>query len=320
MQLAVLTSLIGILMCVSARAAEPKAAPGEKSGFVTASDGAKIHYLEAGQPRAVGGVQIGGQPAPGAIAKGKGSISNLDRAPSILFIPGWTMPAWIWQRQIDYFSSRFRVVAMDPRCQGESSRTADGLYPAQMARDIKSVIDQLHLARVVLVGWSMAVVETMAYVDQFGTRDLAGLVLVDEIAGGLEPGEAQQDIGLLKGVLEDRKATADFFVRKIQFHKPQPEEYIRRVIASSLSVPTNSAVALLVGRYAADYNALLPKVDRPTLVCAASKSPYFDRVRAMQNQIPGSRLEVFEGAGHALFVDDADHFNTALGSFLDSLE
>ncbi|HXW57434.1 MAG TPA: alpha/beta hydrolase [Candidatus Cybelea sp.] len=320
MKLAVLSSVIGILMCVGAQAAETKAAQGEKSGFVTASDGAKIHYIEAGQPGAVGGFQAGGQPAPGAIAKGKVSLSNLRRGPSILFVPGWTMPAWIWQRQIEYFSSRFRVVAMDPRCQGESSRIADGLYPAQMARDIKSVIDELRLARVVLVGWSMAVVETMAYVDQFGTHDLAGLVLVDDIAGGLGPGEAAEDIGLMKGVLEDRKGTADFFVRKIQFHKPQPEEYIRRLIASSLSVPTNSAVALLVGRYAADYNALLPKVDRPTLVCAASKTPYFDRIRAMQKQIPGSRLEVFEGAGHALFVDDPDEFNTALGSFLDSLE
>ena len=33
--------------------------------------------------------------------------------------------------------------------------------------DIKAVVDQLHLAPVVIVSWSMAVVETMAYVDQF---------------------------------------------------------------------------------------------------------------------------------------------------------
>jgi non-heme chloroperoxidase len=294
--------------------AQAKAPHGEKSGFITASDGAKIHYLEAGQAEA------GGQPPQGAVVGGNGSISNLRVAPSILFIPGWTMPAWIWQKQMEYFSPRFRVVAMDPRCQGESSCPADGLYPAQMARDIKSLIDQLHLPRVVLVGWSMAVAETMAYIDQFGGRDLAGLVLVDELAGGLAPGEAEQDLGLLKGVLEDRKRTADFFVRKIQFHKPQPEEYIERVIEASLSVPTNSAVALLVGRYAANYSALLPKIDKPTLVCAATKTPYFDRIAAMQRAIPGSRLEVFEGAGHALFVDDADQFNIALGTFLDSLK
>jgi pimeloyl-ACP methyl ester carboxylesterase len=36
----------------------------------------------------------------------------------------------------------------------------------------------------------------------------------------------------------------------------------------------------------------------------------------MQKQIRGSQLEVFEGAGHALFVDDADQFNSMLEEFL----
>jgi microsomal epoxide hydrolase len=229
------------------------------------------------------------------------------------------MPAWIWQKQIDYFAPRYHVVAMDPRCQGESSQTPDGLHPAAMARDIKAVIDQLHLAPVVVVAWSMAVVETMSYVDQFGTHDLQGLVLVDEIAGGLASGEAEQDLALLKAILEDRTASADAFVRTVQFHKPQPEEYIKRVMQASLSVPTSAAVTLLVGRDTADYQAVLARIDRPTLVCAA-ESAFIERVVDMQKQIQGSRLEVFEGAGHALFVDNADQFNTALDGFLRSLK
>lgn len=265
---------------------------GWKSGFVAATDGVRIHYIDAGATS---------QPA------------------SILFVPGWAMPAWIWEKQIDALSKQYRVVAMDPRSQGESDRTSEGLYPAQMARDIHSVVEQLHLAPVVIVGWSMAVVETMSYVDQFGTAGVAGLVLVDEIAGGQQPGEAEADFQILKGVLEGRKNTTEFFIRKIQFHKPQPEEYIQRVIAAAISMPTSNAVALLVGRYTADYQSVLPKIDRPTLVCAA-RSPYFDRVAAMQKQISGSRLEVFEGAGHALFVDNPDQFNAAMESFLSGLK
>ncbi len=290
-----------------------------KSGFVTASDGVKIHYVEAGKAQTVHKSATDGQLLESAPGQPVTRVITFRRPPTILFVPGWTMPAWIWQQQIDHFAANYHVVAIDPRCQGESSQTPDGLYPAQMARDIKAVVDQLHLAPVVLVGWSMAVVETLSYVDQFGTRDVAGLVLVDELAGGFAPGEAEQDFSLLKDLLEDRKKTADFFVRKIQFHKPQPEEYIQRVIQASLGVPTASAVALLVGRYAADYRAMLPKIDKPTLVCAA-KSFYFDRVVEMQKQIPGSKLEVFDGAGHALFVDSPDQFNSALDSFLSALK
>lgn len=261
-------------------------------GFVTATDGVKIHYIEAGAKN--GGV-------------------------GILLVPGWVMPAWIWEKQIEEFSKTYHVAAMDPRSQGESEKTTEGLYPAQMARDIRTVIEKLHLAPVVIVAWSMAVVETLAYVHQSGTKDVAGLVLVDELAGGMDPGDAEMDWGIVKGVLEDRKNTIDFFVRKIQFHRPEPEEYIERVIAAGLETPTSDAVALLVGRYTADYRDVLPKIDKPTLVCAA-RSPYFDRIVAMQKQIPGSRLEVFEGAGHALFVDNAEQFNAAMEGFVSGLK
>jgi predicted alpha/beta hydrolase family esterase len=45
------------------------------------------------------------------------------------------------------------------------------------------VVDQLHLSPVVLVGWSMAVTGIASYVDQFGTSNVAGFVLVDGLAG-----------------------------------------------------------------------------------------------------------------------------------------
>ena len=35
---------------------------------------------------------------------------------------------------------------------------------------------------------------------------------------------------------------------------------------------------------------------------------------------PGTRIEIFEAAGHALFVDDADRFNRVLLAFVDELD
>jgi non-heme chloroperoxidase len=287
-----------------------------KSGFITTPDGVKIHYLEAGHSISAQNAEVG-NPLPSDVKPTKGNIAvSADRKfPSLLFVPGWTMPAWIWENQISYFSKDYRVVAMDPRSQGDSSQTSDGLYPAVRARDIKAVVTQLHLAPVVIIAWSMAVVETMAYVDQFGTGDLAGFVFVDNDAGGRAPGDADQDFGLLKGVLEDRQNAANNFVRKLNFKKPQAEEYLQRVIQASLRVPTNTAVALLVGYFVSDYRSVLPKIDKPSIVCAA-KTPYMASILEMQKQIRGSQLEVFDDAGHALFVDDADHFNTLLEEFL----
>jgi non-heme chloroperoxidase len=319
-------SLLATLCCVfflcafaeqaGAATVKDKKPANVKSGFITTPDGVKIHYLEAGHSISAQSAEVG-NPLPADVKPTKGNIavSPERKFPSVLFVPGWTMPAWIWENQISYFSKDYRVVAMDPRSQGDSSQTSDGLYPAARARDIKAVVNQLHLAPVVIVAWSMAVVETMAYVDQFGTGDLAGFVFVDNDAGGRAPGVADLDFGLLKGILEDRQNTANNFVRKLNFKKPQAEEYLQRVIQASLRVPTNTAVALLVGYFVADYRSILPKIDKPSIVCAA-KTPYMGTILEMQKQMHGSQLEVFDDAGHALFVDDADKFNSLLEEFL----
>lgn len=288
-------------------------AAGTKSGFVTTADGVKIHYLEAGSNEH-SKVIVSTRPM------GEADVQLANRTPSILFIPGWTMPAWIWQKQIDYFSKNYRVVAMDPRSQGDSTITSEGLFPAAQARDIKTVVDRLHLAPVVLVGWSMAVTELAAYVDQFGTNGIAGLVFVDDNFGGLSPGEADYDLTLLGQVLGDRQKNAEDFVHKLCFKKPQPADYLNRVIAACERTPTSDAVALLVGKMAADYRAAAAKIDKPTLFCYAD-APYMPPAarQEIHQSVKGSRLEVFEGAGHALFVDNADQFNSVLENFLSSL-
>jgi pimeloyl-ACP methyl ester carboxylesterase len=37
----------------------------------------------------------------------------------------------------------------------------------------------------------------------------------------------------------------------------------------------------------------------------------------IRSSVPGSQAEVFEDAGHCLFVDDAGRFNTVLENFLE---
>lgn len=284
-----------------------------KSGFVTTADGVRIHYLEA-EASNNSEVVISERPM------GEAEVKLGSMKPSILFIPGWTMPAWIWQQQIDYFSRNYRVVAMDPRSQGDSTITSEGLYPAAQSRDIKAVIDQLHLAPVVLVGWSMAVTELAAYVGQFGTKGIAGFVFVDDNFGGLGPGEADYDLMLLGQVLNDRQKNAEAFVHNLCFKRPQSPDYLNRVVQACMRTPTSDAVALLAGKMAADYRDAAAKIDRPALFCYAD-GPYMPpAARAqIQQSVKGSQMAVFEGAGHALFVDNADQFNNALNGFLSGL-
>ena len=280
------SALAALLVCSGRATAQPA-----RDVLVTAPDGATIHCLDAGR----------------------------GPAPSVLLVPGWTMPADIWRRQIEHLQTRYRVVAMDPRAQGQSSLAAEGLYPAARARDIKAVIDELGLAPVVLVGWSMAVKEVVSFVEQFGTGALSGLVLVDGGVGQdfdliIMP---QQLRSYVSWLVADRRPAVEAFVRGL-FATPQPEEYVQQLVASALRTPANSAFTLGTTSTLTDTRPALARIDKPALIVAAA-GPFLDLFRDMQRRIPGARLVVIPDVGHALFVDAPDQFNGLLDEFLRSV-
>lgn len=286
-----------------AAAANQDAAPeglrvaGARSGFVDTPDGERIHYLEVGPER-----------RPDATAR-----------PALLFVPGWMLPAEIWAPQLERFGATGRTVAMDPRAQGRSSKARDGLYAAARARDIRAVVEALELRPVVLVGWSMGVTEVVAYVEQFGTDGVAGLVLVDGLAGlDFEPQVAQQFLDWGAAYVHEREATTRAFVRSM-FRTERSEDYLEALTERALMTPTDAAVALAVSQARSDHRAALRRIDRPTLIAIAPGGPFTALYEAMADSIPGSRLERFEGAGHALFVDRAEDFNARLEAFLAEL-
>lgn len=297
--------VVGVITIVSQ--AQENLPRGTRNGFVTTSDKVRIHYLEAGPVSAR------------RASSGAASRSSTRDSYSILFVPGWMTPGWIWEHQIAHFAQKHRVVAMDPRSQGDSSKPLEGHLPATRARDIKSVVDHLKLAPVVIVASTSAVTEAVSYVDQFGTKTLAGLVLVNGIAG------REYDEATMSGLIAysnsfqvDRHKAADRFVRGL-YKKPQSEDYIRRMVRATLRMPTNSALALIIGGIASDNRPALAKIDKPTLIVVARVAPWMQFYEDLQKRIRESRIEVFDDAGHALFVDEPKRFNTLLEGFVSSL-
>jgi non-heme chloroperoxidase len=281
------TRLVAIVLCIAS--APSVVAQATNSGFFKTSDGIRIHYLEAGSGR------------------------------PIVFIPGWTMPAWIWQKQIDEFSKKYHVIAVDPRSQGESDKPTYGHLPETRARDYKELVDHLGLKQPVLVGWSMACGELLKYVEQFGTDNIGGLVLVD---GYLTDKPSPELFAFLCGWMnqlqQDRQTQADVFIRSM-FKKPQPEDYLKRLIEASVQVPADTAVVLIYNMIAVkDLLSALAKTNRPLVFAYQPDSQ--QSADFLKSKLGDKvQLERFEGDGHALFVDEPDKFNRMLEKFVQSL-
>ena len=260
-----------------------------ESKTFTTSDSVKLHYSEAG------------------------------KGPAIMFVPGWTMPAWIWEGQIQHFAEHYHVIALDPRSQGESEKAAEGNYVERRAKDIQELIESRKLGPVVLVGWSLAVPEVLSYAEQFGGANVRGYVLVDGLTWEKQDLEfVGAMLGMYKQLQVNRRPFTERFVRSM-YKKPQSEEYIARVMAASLLMPTDSAIAASLSSVSrTDWRPAMAKLDRPVLVMCESS------IRAMtadpiKKNVPAAQVEAFADAGHALFVDDAERFNKVLEEFVKNL-
>jgi non-heme chloroperoxidase len=271
----------------------PWSGPGE-SGFVPTPDGERIHV-----------VSLGERAAPDQ--------------PSLLFVPGWTMAAEIWEPQLRHFAGSHRVAAMDPRSQGRSSKARDGHTALARAGDIRAVVEALELEPVVLVGWSMGVTEVVAYAERYGVEGVAGMVLVDGVAGqDRDPELESMFMDWTAGFIHDRRRATDEFVRGM-YRREHPEAYLNDVVEQALRTPTDAAAALIVATPRNDFRATLPHIARPVLVAATTGSPWDPIYEEMTRALPDARLEWFPGAGHALFVDESERFNTLLDRFLEDL-
>ena len=279
--------LIGILLTCALAA--PVAVAQAKSDSFKTSDGVRIHYVEAGSGRA------------------------------IVFIPGWTMPAWIWQKQIDEFAKKYHVVAVDPRSQGESDQATFGHLPETRARDYKELVDHLGLKQPVLVGWSMACGELVKYAEQFGSENVGGFVLVDGyLTDKVSPEMFAGISGWMNQLQQDRRKQADGFVRSM-YKKPQTEEYLQRVIDESVKVPGDTAALLIYNMIAVkDFSVGLARMNRPVLFAYQPESQ--GSADYLKSKLGDKlRLERFDGDGHALFVDDPEKFNHVLEEFIQGL-
>ena len=247
------TRFLSVFVLLLAAICVPAALPvhasdkdGRESGFVTTADNIRIHYIAAGTAAVAGS------------------------SPTILFIPGWTMPAWIWQKQIDEFSKRYHVIAVDPRSQGESDKPPFGHLPETRARDYKELVDHLDLKRPVLVGWSMACGELVKYAEQFGT-DIYVRATSDRWVSHLDPANRPNvvieavghQVATLSHAIEAAAPGGTVFY----FGVPDDDSYpisMRTMLRHNLTLKSGVAlerprVLELANKFAAEHPGLLAK-------------------------------------------------------------
>ena len=248
-------------------------------------------------------------------------------APAILFIHGWSQNHLCWHKQYEsQLTSAFRLVAFDLRGHG-MSEAPEGQDPYTEARhwadDVAAIIDQLHLDRPVLVGWSYGGFVICDYVRVHGQAAIAGINFVDA-AVTLDQAAFGTLIG--PGLLDHVPgATANDFPSNIQAIRafvhgftaqPLPRDEVAAALCWNIVVRPDVRAALVTR--VIDSDDVLSALKSPVLMTQGRSDTVI--LPAMGDHIlktcGTSTASWYAETGHAPFLEDPARFNRELADFV----
>jgi pimeloyl-ACP methyl ester carboxylesterase len=263
-------------------------------------DGARIYYEDRGQ----------GQP--------------------ILLVHGWTCSSRFWQKNVAELAKEFRVITLDLRGHGNSSKILSGHTIAQYARDVREIIELLQLEELTLAGWSLGGPVVLSYYDQY--RDDSGLKalgLIDTAPYPFSPASwnshslKNHNHDALNAVFATYAADplqfAAAFTRKMFKGGTASDEDVRWISAELTKTPPWIAMAIYSDFVMSDCARILPTLKLPVAVFAADSGIYQEGIkmgRSIAAQISRASFYPFEDAGHLLFYEQPGKFNQALTAFI----
>jgi non-heme chloroperoxidase len=249
-------------------------------------------------------------------------------APPILMIHGWSGNHMCWDRQVgSSLAAKFRLVALDLRGHGMSDQPLDvDQYsnPQWWAEDIAAVLEQCHLERAVLVGWSYGGFVICDYVRAFGQEAIAA---INFVGAAVTLNERFEDIGPAFLANAPSGADPDLPTRIPALRRfwhsmtaqPLDPADLETGLSGSISVPPPVLGALISRQI--DSDDVLSRLRVPVLVTHGRRDEIVSPSMAdhILRTCPTATASWYDTIGHAPFIEDSERFNRELAHLVRSV-
>ncbi len=236
-------------------------------------------------------------------------------APVMALVHSLGMDHSFWNAVAQRLGDRASLVAIDARGHGRSGTARTPASTARMSQDLREVLAQLGLNRVVVGGASMGGCVALQFAIDH-PQHTAGLALIDTTAwyGPTAPAdwEARAQKALAQGLasLTDFQVTRWFSDGFREREPAQVQHWVDVFLRNDLEGYVQAC--RMLGGF--DARASLAGIRVPTLI-QVGEEDYAAPVamsRAMHEAIPGATLDVIEGARHLTPLEVPDRVAQAL--------
>jgi pimeloyl-ACP methyl ester carboxylesterase len=245
--------------------------------------------------------------------------------PPVVLIHGYTDNARDWVPLLPYLSKRFRLILVDIRGHGKSSKPECCYTRLDFAYDIKLLLDALSIRQADVIGHSLGSIIAQTFAEYWPER--TDRVVLVSSTGGRPPGSTappQFDFAAEIRKLKDPiDPDSPFMIAWWDSPTPVNPDFIRRQRQDSAAIPLNVWLAVLdqalpgATTYT-DLQSTLPRLKAPTLLIWGSKDPLMEEPvrKTLRDALPGAQVKIFEGLGHNPFWEDPAGVARVINAFL----
>jgi len=214
-----------------------------------------------------------------------------------------------WAAQVPALVTRHRVLTWDLRGHGRSGTAPAPCTPADLAADLRGVLDRAGRERAVILGHSAGGVVAMQLALDSPER-VAGLVLV---------GTASECNARARQFYQDLASIAE--ERGIEPVRKRLGVSAEQAREAPIHAATFASVARAMARlHTEPLTPRLGEIRCPTLVIVGERDALgVGGSVIIQRSIAGARLEIVPERGHGIFVEDPAGFNALVLEFLAAL-
>lgn len=249
----------------------------------------------------------------------------------ILLVPGYLCTTKFFKKNIEELSRNNRLILIDARGHGLSSKTLKELTIPRMATDIKELVDFLGLDDLSLIGWSMGSSIVLSYYEQFGNHRLNKIGVIDSALYPFsdEPSNSHSLRGhnmegmteVMNFAIKDHEGYCRAFAKSV-FKTTPSEEDEEWVSKEMMKTPPWIAFSIYSDFLFRDYIKVLSSLEVPLLLCCAN-SPAIPRGLEMANyyrKFINTKYEFyfFEKEGHVMFYENPNKFNEIVLNFVNN--
>ncbi|MEP6886206.1 MAG: alpha/beta hydrolase [Gammaproteobacteria bacterium] len=246
---------------------------------------------------------------------------------AVVLIHGYTDSARDWVPLLPYLTSGDRLILVDIRGHGRSSKPECCYTRLDFAYDIKLLLDSLGVQKADIVGHSLGSIIAQTFAE-FWPERTAHVVLIASSGGS--PPDVPNKVKQFDFASEIRKlkepidADSPFMIAWWDSPTPVDPDFIRRQRKDAAGIPLRVWLAVLdqglpTNLYA-DLQATLPRLKAPTLLIWGSKDPIMqeDVRQSLRQALPDAKVKIFDGLGHNPFWEDPRGVGDVINAFLDS--